>query len=346
MPKFYSELDLNNLPIKNPALYSTDEINALFSDVSETTLEKYQGLIVDSIVSSYFVHSSAQTKEDIDKALSDANAFASDLFAKVSTMSTSYVTSLPTEGNSSIIYVLEKTLADGSVVHLINLWNSETSSYVETGSLESALNDVVTNDSLAKKLEDYALKTEVIKTDDLVTTIDSTSTNAQVPTAKSVYDYVESSNVTDDHIKEVVSEDLDKKVDKTTIGTTDISSIGDGTVTGAINAIENDLHSNYKKIVDGVYMQCSGKHRVLTVNTAYSNIKKIMLDTNDRPIITTSNAVIRWANNGSYVTLGYLQVNNDGTIVAQKYDVYNGTTGATDFSDSDGIYGSISYITK
>lgn len=193
MANFYSSPNLNNLPITNPALFTEDEINSLFTDLATPEeLEKYRGLIVDSIVSQAFCFSSFKTTEEINKAKAEANAFASDLFAKVNTMSISYVTSLPTEGNSSIIYVLEKTLDDGSVVHLINLWNSETSSYVETGSLESALNDVVTNDSLAKKLEDYALKTEVIKTDDLTTTIDKDNpSNAKVPTEKSVVDYID-----------------------------------------------------------------------------------------------------------------------------------------------------------
>lgn len=195
MPKLYSELDMNNLALKNPKCYSFEEINSLFSDVSETTLEKYQGLIVDSIVSSYFVYSSYKTKEEIDKALSEANTFATELFSKVSTMSTTYCTSLPTEGNSSTIYVLEKTLDDGSVVHLINLWNSETSSYVETGSLESALNNVVTNEDLSNTLNDYALKTEVIKTDDLTTEITETSTNGEVPTALAVKNAIDNASV-------------------------------------------------------------------------------------------------------------------------------------------------------
>lgn len=215
--KFYTSPDFNNLPLTNVSTYDQDSINALFSDLATPEeLEKFRGLIVDSIVSQYFVYSSNKTMEEINNAKSECNTFATDLFAKVSTMSISYVTALPdvSQASENIIYILEKTV-DTATVHTINLYDKANNKFVECSSIEASLQNIYTKEQIDTKLNDYALKTEALKTDDLTTTINDSSTNAEVPTALAT------------------KIELDKKIDKTQITTTIDSTSTDDTVASA-----------------------------------------------------------------------------------------------------------------
>ena len=252
--KFYTSPSFNNLPLTDVQTYDQDSINALFSDLATPEeLEQYRGIIVDSIISSFFVFSSNKTMEEINNAKSECNTFATDLFAKVSTMSISYVTALPdvSQASENIIYILEKTV-DTATVHTINLYDKANNKFVECSSIEASLQNVYTKEQIDTKLtNDYALKTEVLKTDDLTTTIDNSSTNAKVPTALAT------------------KIELDKKVDKTQITTTIDSTSTDDTIAsaksiydfvGSLNSITGDVEyaefylKNIYTMVQGEYV--------------------------------------------------------------------------------------------
>lgn len=64
-------------------------------------------------------------------------------------------------------------------------------------------------DDHIKNVASEDLDKKVDKTQ-IVTSLSSTSTDIQVPSAKSVYDFIDSLKITDEHIKEVASKDLIK----------------------------------------------------------------------------------------------------------------------------------------
>lgn len=68
------------------------------------------------------------------------------------------------------------------------------------------------------------------------------------------------------------------------IGTTDISSIGDGTVTGAISDVNGKLMDNVITLADNIYLHKYGNLRILNIaDVSANNIHQLKLPTDSIP---------------------------------------------------------------
>ena len=199
--------------------YTDSEI----SDILEITDEQAMQLtkiLNDQVVANNKLWSSSKTDAEIKNALIESNKYSDELIGKISSISLEYVTTLPTSDiKSNVIYILQGT------PNTLNVFNESTSSFVSVGDLNLDLSGYYTSTQVDNLLADKAddntvvhadaivadltttsgtttlstagLKTEldkkanddeVVKKTDITTTIGSTSTDTQVPSAKAVYD--------------------------------------------------------------------------------------------------------------------------------------------------------------
>ena len=193
------------------------------SDILEITDEQAMQLtkiLNDQVVANNKLWSSSKTDAEIENALIESNKYADELIGKISSISLEYVTTLPTSDiKSNVIYILQGT------PNTLNVFNESTSSFVSVGDLNLDLSGYYTSTQVDNLLADKAddntvvhaddvvqdlttasgttvlssagLQTEldkkanddeVVKTTDIATTIDSTSTDSKVPSAKATWD--------------------------------------------------------------------------------------------------------------------------------------------------------------
>ena len=193
------------------------------SDILEITDEEAMQLtkiLNDQVVANNKLWSSSKTDAEIKNALIESNKYSDELIGKISSISLEYVTTLPTSDiKSNVIYILQGT------PNTLNVFNESTLSFVSVGDLNLDLSGYYTSTQVDNLLADKAddntvvhaddvvqdltttsgttvlssagLQTEldkkanddeVVKTTDIATTIDSTSTDSKVPSAKAVYD--------------------------------------------------------------------------------------------------------------------------------------------------------------
>ena len=199
--------------------YSDSEISDILEITDDQAMELTK-IINDQIVANNKLWSSSKTDSEIQNVLIDANKYADELIGQISSISLEYVTTLPTSDiKSNVIYILQGN------PNTLNVYNTSTSAFVSVGDLNLDLtgyytstqvdnlladkaddNTVVHADDVVQdltttsgttvlssaglqtELDKKANNDEVVKTTDIVTTIDSTSTDSQVPSAKAVYD--------------------------------------------------------------------------------------------------------------------------------------------------------------
>ena len=193
------------------------------SDILEITDEQAMQLtkiLNDQVVANNKLWSSSKTDAEIKNALIESNKYADELIGKISSISLEYVTTLPTSDiKSNVIYILQGT------PNTLNVFNESTSSFVSVGDLNLDLSGYYTSTQVDNLLADKAddntvvhadaivadltttsgsttlstagLQTElakkanddeVLKTTDISTTIDSTSTDTKVASAKATWD--------------------------------------------------------------------------------------------------------------------------------------------------------------
>ena len=193
------------------------------SDILEITDEQAMQLtkiLNDQVVANNKLWSSSKTDAEIKNALIESNKYSDELIGKISSISLEYVTTLPTSDiKSNVIYILQGT------PNTLNVFNESTSSFVSVGDLNLDLSgyytstqvdnlladkaddntvvhaDAIVSDltttsgsttlstaGLQTELDKKANDDEVLKTTDISTTIDSTSTDSKVPSTKAVYD--------------------------------------------------------------------------------------------------------------------------------------------------------------
>ena len=188
--KLYNSLNLNNLPLISPATYSSDEINELF-DLSEEESVELTKVINDSHVAINKVYSNSKTEERLAEILIEANQFATEQLGKSNFLSIDIVTSTDEVLDDTVIYLID----DGSGSNTYNQYVLIGGNVTSLGSTQCDLTNYVTNDQLETKLEDYAKKNEVISASDVVTTLDDTVTDAQIPSALATYNATKDMNM-------------------------------------------------------------------------------------------------------------------------------------------------------
>ena len=199
--------------------YTDEQISDILEITDEQAMELTK-ILNDQVVANNKLWSSSKTDAEIKNALIESNKYADELIGKISSISLEYVTTLPTSDiKSNVIYILQGT------PNTLNVFNESASSFVSVGDLNLDLSGYYTSTEVDNLLADKAddntvvhaddvvqdltttsgttvlssagLQTEldkkanddeVVKTTDIATTIDSTSTDSKVPSAKAVYD--------------------------------------------------------------------------------------------------------------------------------------------------------------
>lgn len=107
------------------------------------------------------------------------------------------------------------------------------------------------------------------------------------------------------------------------IGKTSISGVGDGTVTGAISALNSDLAYSSETLTTGVVLYRYGKVRVLTLGVTVSAQTFAHLAAEDRPAANFAYS-IRYTTTANVRYPGLVTINSSGAINASYYN--NATT--------------------
>ena len=198
--------------------YTNEEIGQIV-ELDPTQVAELSAVINDSVTATNKVYSSQHTKELIQESLIEANKYSDELVANLSNIKLDIVDSLPDSStvDKSTIYILKDS--SGGTDNTLNVWSDTTSAFIEVGKLNVSMNNYYTKAEVDAELVDKANADEVLKPDaivadltttsgsttlstvglqteldkktdkaDVVTTIDSASTDSQVPSAKAVYD--------------------------------------------------------------------------------------------------------------------------------------------------------------
>ena len=208
--------------------YESDEVNALFDGTPEQ-ISYYESIINDSLNSENRLWSSKKIADEVAKAIMDSNAYADGLITNISSIELKYVTSLPATGNANTIYILKSTTSDPDTLNLYN-----DGAWIKIGDFNINLDSYATTDYVNTKLADKANSSEVLAVDKMQTT-----------TGSETNDTVYSSKLTKD--------ELDGKVDKTSILTANYTSATDDQVYSAkAMNIELDKKANMDKVGDNI----------------------------------------------------------------------------------------------
>ena len=198
--------------------YTDSEISDILEISDEQALELSK-IINDNVKANNKLWSSNKIDSELQNMIIEANKYSDELIGQISSISLEYVTVLPdTDIKSNVIYILQ------GIPNTLNVYNNSTSAFVTVGDLNIDLTNYYTKSEvdaeLAKKanadevlsadvivadltttsgstvLSTAGLQTEldkkanddvVIKKTDIVTTIDGTSTDEQVYSAKGIY---------------------------------------------------------------------------------------------------------------------------------------------------------------
>ena len=278
--------------------YSDEFISDLFQLTPEEA-KSISEIINDEVVSKYKLWSSQGTTNKINEAKLECQNYSNELIKDLSSISLEWCeTSLPTIGEVNKIYVLP-VISGGKTVNTLNIWNSTTSAYVSIGNLEIDLTTLYTKSEIDTMLADYAKKTEVLSIDNVITdtskatgtnvlsastsmseldkkvdktnittSIDSSSKEEEVPSAKTVYEELDG-KLTNSYYKNNESKKgiaFDNNADgsyftirpylpenmlQITKNDTDslLDIYSDGTITGKGGKCINDLTIAYKNVI-------------------------------------------------------------------------------------------------
>ena len=180
--------------------YTDGEISDLF-DLTPEEVKSISEIINDEVISKYKIWSSKGTSDKIDSAKIECQDYANNLIKNISSIELEWCeTTLPTTGESNKIYILPKTV-DSNTVNTLNIWNISSNSYVTIGNLEVDLTQYFTKDEINTMLTDYAKKSEVLPMDSVINDTSTASGTNVLSASASV-------------------NELNKKIDKTSIATT------------------------------------------------------------------------------------------------------------------------------
>ena len=152
-------------------------------------LDTLANIILDSEVRLDKTWSSSKIYESVQEAIRQNKKFTLEEFAKANKASYTVADSVDTMTDQSTIYLLKNdTTYDMYIVQVdgtstkIGDVNIDLTQYVKTTELNSHIEDKSVH------FENQAEKDSMLTRDDIVTTIDNTVTNEQIPSAKAVYD--------------------------------------------------------------------------------------------------------------------------------------------------------------
>lgn len=189
MPKFYNEVDFNNLELVNPKIYTKQEIEDLF-DLTPEEVQVYSSLIDDLHYSQAKLYSSYHTEERLTENLNSAKSYADSLVASLNGLKKKVVTSTDSMTDENTLYLMLID-AENNIYQQYLLLGSPLKP-VPIGTTEVNLSNYYTKTEVDKTLGDYPKKTEVVLDSEMQTTISKgTADNTHVPTSKAVVDYID-----------------------------------------------------------------------------------------------------------------------------------------------------------
>ena len=201
--------------------YNDTEIAELFSLTPEEA-QHISDLIADTVISQYKLWSSKKVSDELLSAKNECNDYTDDRLSGISSISLKYCEELPDVGESNCIYILKSTDSNPDT---LNLYDSDNTTWISIGDFNISLDDVYKKSEVDTKLDLKADKTEILAQDDVLTDI-SLATTTNVLSATTTI------------------EELDKKVDKTSIVTSISSTSTDDTVPSAKAVYDNVIKDN------------------------------------------------------------------------------------------------------
>lgn len=192
--------------------YSDESIAELFSLTPEEA-QHISDLIADTVISQYKLWSSKKVSDELLSAKNECNDYTDTRLANISSISLKYCTALPSVGESNCIYILKSTDSNPDTLNLYD------GTWITIGSFTIKLDNFYKKSEIDTKLDLKADKTEILAQDNvltdtslatttnvlsatttieeldkkvgktsIVTSVDSSSTDDTVPSAKAVYD--------------------------------------------------------------------------------------------------------------------------------------------------------------
>ena len=162
--------------------YTDEEVGNLI-DLDPTQIAELTAVISDSVVAKNKVFSSSHTTELIQKSVIESNEYADSLVANLSNIKLDIVDTLPDAStvNKSTIYILKDST--GGTNNTLNVWSDATSAFVEVGKLDVNMDSYYTKSDVDTLLADKADNNNVVHQEDIVSNLTITSGTTTLSTA-------------------------------------------------------------------------------------------------------------------------------------------------------------------
>lgn len=195
--------------------YTNEEIAEIF-DLDEVTSKSLSKVINDEYVAKNKVFSNEHTMELLSKTLAEANQYTTEQIANSGKLERKIVTSTSEVINENILYLILTDSTNNIYTQYMLIDGNAT----PLGTTEINLNDYLKTIDFNTKIDEYAKKNTVVLQNDVVGDLTTLSSNQVLST-------------------QGVSDELDKKVDKTSIVTSIDSSSTDEQVPSAKSVYDN-----------------------------------------------------------------------------------------------------------
>ena len=198
--------------------YDDESIANLFNLTPEEA-QHISDLIADTVISQYKLWSSKKVSDELLSAKNECNDYTDTRLANISSISLKYCTALPSVGESNCIYILKSTDSNPDTLNLYD------GTWVTIGNFTIKLDDYYKKSDTEEKTDVVKKLTEILAQDNVLTDT-SLATTSNVLSATTTI------------------EELDKKVDKTSIVTSVSSTSTDETVPSAKAVYDNCIKNN------------------------------------------------------------------------------------------------------
>lgn len=189
--------------------YTDEEIAEIF-DLDEVTAKSLSKVINDEYIAKNKVFSNEHTVELLNQTLADANKFTVEQIANSGNLKRKIVTSTSEVVDETILYLILTDSTNNIYTQYMLIDGNAT----PLGTTQINLSDYLKTIDFNTKIDEYAKKNTVVLQNDIVGDLTTLSSNQVLST-------------------QGVSDELDKKVDKTSIVTSIDSSSTDAQIVGA-----------------------------------------------------------------------------------------------------------------